>query len=251
MRVMSYNILCGGQAHVNGTDRLADILTVATSAAPDILALQEANHFDRPEVADRFAKALGLPFHALSVARAYEDGERYHVAVFTRYHIVMDHNFSENRFQSAAQSLMLDTPLGRISLVNLHLHASNEAKRLQEITTVLAYQKQFPCQIVLGDFNAVSRKDPYPPGQSEFEPLTLVTDKMSGRLTDLFGDVPGGPHWTHPSRAVADHDRKVPRRIDYIYASPDLAARAANPSVLRTKATHRASDHFPIIVDFD
>ncbi len=81
MRVMSYNILCGGQAHVNGTDRLADILTVATSAAPDILALQEANHFDRPEVADRFAKALGLPFHALSVARAYEDGERYHVAV--------------------------------------------------------------------------------------------------------------------------------------------------------------------------
>jgi len=251
MRVMSYNILCGGQAHVNGTDRLAEILTLAASAAPDILALQEANHFDQPDLADRFAKALNLPHHAVAKAHPYTDGERYHVAVFSRYPIEQVHRFSPDQFQTAAISLLLNAPLGLISLANLHLHASLESSRLREIQTVLDFQRQFSRQILLGDFNAISRDDPYPSGQTEFEMLTLVTDEVSKRLSDLFADAPGEPHWSHPSRARADHQRTVPRRIDYIYASADLAAHAKNPTVLRNETAHLASDHFPIFVDFD
>ena len=40
-------------------------------------------------------------------------------------------------------------------------------------------------------------------------------------------------------------------RLDYAFASPDLAARARSCRVLVTPATQRASDHYPLLIDLD
>ena len=247
---MTYNILCGGQAHVNGQDRIADILSVISDASPDILALQEANDFHLPEVQDRFCSALSMPFVQIARARPYLDGLQYHVALFSRFALRDAHVFPASEFESAVLSVLAETPLGPVTVCAVHLHATQEDRRLGEIQTVLARQRALGRQILLGDFNAISRNDPYPSPQSEFEARTEVTDRVSSHLVDLFASAPNGPHWTHPSRAKADHDRKINRRIDYIYASPDLAEWARGPRVIRTDRAHSASDHFPLVVDF-
>ena len=51
MRVMTYNILCGGlPIPGGGKDRLDDIIEVIEKCKPDVLALQEANLLDERKV---------------------------------------------------------------------------------------------------------------------------------------------------------------------------------------------------------
>lgn len=247
MRLMSYNILSGGQARTNGRDRLGDILAVCRRAAPDILALQEANGIDKAEIADRF-HSLGLPYHAVALAPPYLDGERYHVAVFSRWPLSAPDVFAQVAFETAALKVNVHSPLGLLTLVNLHLHSTSEAERLGEISGILKSLPGDSALMVTGDFNAISRFDPYPDTAGEFENRTDVTDRLA-HLVDLFAARPGGPHWTHPSRCKADHSRRINRRIDYVFADSTLALRVQDAQVIRTDQAHRASDHFPVVVD--
>jgi len=45
--------------------------------------------------------------------------------------------------------------------------------------------------------------------------------------------------------------REPPLRLDYIFATEDLAQRAIRCDVLRTPDTERASDHYPVLADFE
>ena len=55
MRVMTYNILCGGLQLPGGKDRLEDIIEVIEEKKPDVLALQEANRLDDRKIDERIA----------------------------------------------------------------------------------------------------------------------------------------------------------------------------------------------------
>ncbi|MBS9716472.1 endonuclease/exonuclease/phosphatase family protein [Pseudohalocynthiibacter aestuariivivens] len=248
---MTYNILCGGLAKVNGEERLNSILETVQDCAPDILALQEANHFESPELAKRFSKALLLPYYALAEAAIYEDGERYNVIVFSRYPISKVYRFPDCQFQSAAISVMLETPVGKISICNAHLHAFSETHRVKELGCILAYQCGFQDQLFVGDMNAISRSDTYADDATEFELNYEVTDMLNREFTDVFAATSGPDQWTHPSRIKADHTRKVFRRIDYVFASPSLSRRVVRAKVITSEKAHRASDHFPLIVEFE
>lgn len=250
MKVMTYNMLCGGQAEVNGEERLDFIIDVIRSEAPDILALQEANGLHDHQRWQYLADRIGLPFHNLSAGALFEDGERYHVAVFSRYRLDQAHHHTECKLQSAALSVVADSPLGPVALTNLHLHAYCESERLAELDDLLAYDPGHVRRLILGDMNALSRSDPYGSDDGEFKLQFDVIDRLSRRFTDLGAPSPGETAWTHPSRAIADHPFTQPRRIDYIFASASLGECAGPVRVIRSETAHRASDHFPVVVTF-
>ncbi len=250
MRVMTYNILCGGHPMPGGPSRLEAILEVIQYGSPDILALQEANGFDDPAVAAQISKTLGLPYYAVTQAPPFDDGKRYNVVTFSRYPIRNIHRFKGQAFETGALSLDADSPLGPISICNVHLHSTDEARRLAEIKTVLSYQDSCGPQIILGDFNALSCFDPYTDDESEFGLQFDTIDEMNTRFIDLHHASRGGVCWTHPSRLPADHSRRLNRRIDYVFASPAVASHAGDVQAITSDRAHCASDHFPLIVDF-
>lgn len=250
MKVMSYNILCGGLPVAAGGPRLEDILAVVRAEAPDILALQEANRFAENGLATRIGQELGLPFHALTPGALYDDGERYSVVTFSRWPIRDVHRFGETEFQAGAVAVSVATPRGDIAVCNVHLHAFSEAARLKELALVLAHQMRPAAQIVLGDFNAISARDSYGSDESEFELRFDVTQRMEQDFTDTFADVPEADRRSHPSPLVADHSRTISRRIDYVFTTHDLADRVISARVLRGERADRASDHYPLVVEF-
>ena len=106
---------------------------------------------------------------------------------FSRYRIT-NTRCLQNGFQTGALIVDLtDTPMGTISVCNVHIHSYEEDKRLPEIQQVLSYEHNCDHQIILGDFNAISITDPYPSVTApEFERRFEVTDKIAQRnLVDL------------------------------------------------------------------
>lgn len=66
----------------------------------------------------------------------------------------------------------------------------------------------------------------------------------------LAGDGPGPYTWWSQRGRAFDND--VGWRIDYIWATPDLGARASGVSVVKAQSwDSRWSDHAPVVVDFD
>ncbi len=250
MKVLTYNILCGGDKRLTGENRRPRILSLLKDASPDIVALQEANGFDDPGILQAFSDSLGLPYFTLSNGALYEDGDRYNVVLFSRYQLSDIHHFNECTFQSAALSAVAHTPLGRLSLCTVHLHAFDERKRLAELSCLQTHQRKFPAQILLGDFNAVSRIDSYPAETSEFELTYNVTDKLNQSLVDLFAQNREKKLATFPTGLKAENNLLEPRRIDYIIASKNLSCLVSNLQVIRTPAARRASDHFPLLAEF-
>jgi endonuclease/exonuclease/phosphatase family metal-dependent hydrolase len=252
MRIMSYNILHGGTRWPSG--RLTAIAAVIRSCAPDLLAVQEALDFDTPEFLQGFCADIGLPFAALARGAVYGDGLRYHVILCSKYPILSHSPLPEDRFQSAAQIVEINTPdFGPLTLCNLHLHAYSDAARLAELQTILEASKSRPLDLILGDFNATSRCDA---GDHIGKPHLqnyAVTDRLGETHVDLFASAAARSYPTDlpPDTANTDPDLHDPRRIDYIFASPHMAHQCHNTTIHKAPQTHVASDHFPIFADFE
>ena len=247
MKLITYNILCGGRTIANSPDRRDDILKLIKQHSPDVVALQEANLFDQDGMLQRVSSELSLPFYALSQGALYENNQRYHVVTFSRYPIISTHDFPDGDFQSAALSVLLETETGPVSVCNVHLHSYVEEKRMQELDSILKYQSQFQDRIILGDFNAISRVDGYTSAVTEFNLIYDVTDQMRIEHIDLFAQKTKKPAPSYPTQGVSDHSYSESRRIDYMFASRDLSKRLTSAVVDTSNLAHQASDHFPLI----
>jgi len=250
MKILTYNILCGGDGRQTGENRRPRILALVKEAGPDILALQEANGFDDPAVLQNIADHLALPHIALSKGTLYADGENYNVALLSRYPMSGIHRFPECEFQSAVLSAVIETPFGPVSVCTAHLHAFKEGKRRAELSCLLAHQKHYQDQILLGDFNAISRSDIYPADCGEFELTYDVTDILNQHYVDLFAQDPAQKRPTFPTDLKVPYNPIQPRRIDYIYASESLSRHVTGLRVLDSGKAHLASDHFPLLAEF-
>lgn len=252
MRVMTYNILSGGQARDFGCDRIDAILDVIADVAPDVLALQEANGLHLPAVLTRFKDRLGLDYHAIARPNAFDgDGEFYNLVTLSRYPISEFYQHVGPAFETGGLEAVVETPVAPISFCNVHLHSENETARAAEIETILDGLRPSDRRIVLGDCNAVSRLDTYSDDESEFELRFDATDRLARDFVDIGASLNRSHVPTHPSRLPADHQRRVHRRIDYMFGCPTIVARLRDAWVVKSDLAHRASDHFPLVVDFD
>jgi len=243
---MTYNILCGGLPMPGAAARHDAIAAVIRAANPDIVALQECVGFEAPGAMENWAERLGLQYNILGVVAPYEDGYCYNVTVFSRFFLQKTAELRQKPFQTGGVFVRANTPLGNMEICNLHLHAFNEDERIAEVKAVLSTQAASASRILLGDFNAISARDSYPLETPEFE---RRFDAVSAIEAAGFVDLGAGAGMTHPSPAKADHDRKMPRRIDYVFASADIAAHPHNARVIRGGQADVASDHYPVVVD--
>jgi len=251
MRVVTYNILSGGQARDFGVDRLEAILDVIASLGPDVLALQEANGFKAPTIIESFKRRLGLEYHAISTPAVYAgDGEVYNLVTLSRFPITKTCQHAGPHYETGGLETLIETPSCQISFCNIHLHSSDESARAAEIDAILGNREPADHHIVLGDFNAISRLDVYSDDASEFELRFDVTDRLARDFVDVGARFKASHVPTHPSRQPADHTRKLHRRIDYVFGSEGIAARAQDAFVVKTDEAHAASDHFPVVADF-
>ena len=253
MRVLTNNILEGG-VDTKGS-RIEKIIDVIKEANPDFVALQEANNFDKNdnELLKTVSNETNLPHYALSPGALYKDQKRYHVASLSRYPLRQEHTFPESRFQSAALSVVIDSPLGEISLCNVHLHDSSEVERLKEIEVIIKHQSKHKNHIILGDFNAISRSDDchnLPSEESTRYNLTHfdVTDMLNRDYVDVVSHLNVSDNGTHPTVGVCHPISKNPIRIDYIFVNQSLVSNIKNGAIIKSKASDVASDHYPVVV---
>lgn len=250
MKIMSFNILEGGVDEKGS--RMEYIKEVIKEVSPDFLALQEVNKLDEDnnKLLKEISQDIGLPHYALSTSPVYEDGKQYNVVSLSRYPFKNIHIFSGKPFETGALLTLIDSPFGELAICNLHLNVYSEDKRLKELYAILKYISKHTNQILLGDFNSVSSDDNYDLDTLEVEARFDVIDLLKRNYVDSAFPLTLDDRTTYPAPPNTNPDFANPIRIDYIFVSPSLAGYATDVAVIKTSASVRASDHYPIVVNF-
>jgi endonuclease/exonuclease/phosphatase family metal-dependent hydrolase len=249
VRILTYNIYLGG------TGRLEPIYTVLAHVQADIISLTEA---DDPVLVAALAQRLEL-HHVW----AEGSGDR-HIATLSRFPI---RRWQIHRTPPLTQAVLeteLDLARGPLSIYNVHLLPylllPFELRRWQAVGRLLALIRARPPgpHLILGDLNAIGPGDRVlqrrnPPRMRRLMLLQLglifrlaVPRLLKAGYVDCFRHL-------HPT---ADGFTWMPgnptTRYDYILADSHLlpALRACRV-VDELPAVQQASDHFPLLAEFD
>jgi endonuclease/exonuclease/phosphatase family metal-dependent hydrolase len=230
LRVVSWNVHgCVGTDRVFDPERTAATLR---RLQPDIALLQEVgdNRGVHPPIdqANFLAHALGL-FCAVGITlRASVHG--YGSCTLTRWP-VLDSESVDLSFAGREPRLCLRVVIGpddvRLTTLNVHLGLGADERRFQlsQLLPTIDGRGLEPL-IMGGDFND------FPPGP--------VTFTLHNRLTDV----------ARLTRRRRTFPSRLPLlRLDRVYASPDL--RIAGVYVDRAADSRVASDHLPVVCDFE
>ena len=238
MRVCTYNIWDGGG------DRLADIADVLRSIDPSVAALLEVKE---EAVAARLARELEME-HAFG-----EGNGEWHVAWLSRLQI----RRAQNHPLPALAKTLLEIEVDGMRLFATHLASSHEAARrprtaeLRAILEILA-----ACDgpnVLAGDLNALVRGDAIgvppvgvvPRGDAAPGAVRAVLDPLSAAgYVDCFRKLhPDEPGWTFPADSPW-------LRLDYVFASAELAPTLTACDVRDSEQARVASDHLPVWAEF-
>lgn len=246
---MTYNIRHGG-VDDDLTQRLPSIHEVVAAARPDVLAIQEANEF---ELRDHrrlyeFERAVGMRgFLGLSPSG-------YHGALFLRAPLqprllrlptlttrpIIELSFHADR-------------IGPIAVAACHFDPADPTLRLSSALWVVSP----PPAILLGDLNNCRGDDPGAADAFErFSPLHRAR-QARGAIDDRLFDVLEKAGYVdlyrrfHPSELGTTMTAAGGVRLDYIFATGDLADLAVSCDVVRTPEVEGISDHYPVVADFD
>ena len=255
MRVVSYNILNGGEGRA---DPLAEVLI---AQRPDVVALVEA---DVPAVADRIARRLGMDY---VVGRGQlGDGS----AVLSRWPIrrSINHAALAPELTRSFLEAVVVLPSGRewpVGVVHLQSGATDaaEAARLTELAVVLdrlaGHRTAGRPHVLCGDFNA----------NASYQRIDVAACKPKTRKSYAAN---GGHLPTRVVAALADHGyldayharhdegqqmvgsfttRHPGQRVDYVFAFGVAPQQVRSAWVEQDRLAKYASDHFPVGVEFD
>jgi len=274
MKLMTFNILWGGIDKYRS--RIDFIKKVIREVSPDFLALQEVDNFekDNNKLLKELSQDSGLQYYALSHGPIQGNGERYKysVASLSRYPLEKKHAFSDSPLQYAALSTVIDSPLGELSVCNVHLNLGEyrwnngsqmwemkpgksgkglENKRLEELEIILKHVSGYKNQILLGDFNSVSADDNYDLATLEMEHRFDVVKLLQQDHVDTALHLGLANRSTYPTLVNKNPDFIRSVRIDYIFVSRSLAAHIKKASVIKTPVSKQASDHYPFVVTLE
>ena len=237
MRILAYNIWNGG------ADRLGAIADVIRGERPDAVALVETT----ADSASALADELGLQL-VFGKSNSIFD---VHVAWLSRRPAGRVRN---HRLAALAKTL-LEVEVDGLELFVAHLasrheeHAHPRDRELGEILRVLG--RVAGPHLLVGDFNALRPGDPVgapPPGVEPRgdalpgAPRTVLAPLMAAGYVDCYRSLHDDPGYTYPADAPW-------LRLDYAFASRELAPRLAACDVVRGDLAARASDHLPLVVE--
>lgn len=259
MRVMTYNILTGG-VDEDGTDRFEPLVTLIRQQQPDVLALNECNNFERDGYRRFYAfeRALGMR-GMLGVASS-----GFHVAVFARNAEFVQHEVMSDWVQHAILRVKLRIKGEPFTAVSAHLCPFGGEIRLSEAQYLAGSTRDHEKVLVAGDLNALSPHDVthyepevwsprrrarhWLPGGDGLDTRAIALMEDAG-LVDLArrGRLPFTPTALTPLRAADQSPYHV--RIDYLFATPSLAAGLQSIEVVRGELADVASDHYAVVAD--
>ena len=259
LKVLSYNIREGGG------DRLPAIEAVIRNEQADAMALLEAND---QAGAETLARRLGM-----QIAFG-EANSAFHIAWLTRLSVV---RWKNHRLAALAKTL-LEIEVGwegaegtegsqGVGGPALHLFATHLASRHDyqqppdEVRAILDVLRPLRLagqpHLLVGDFNALGPGDPVgdlPPGVEkrgeavDGAPRPAIRLILEAGYVDCYRTLhPREPGYTYPTGPPG----AAWLRLDYIFASPLLAARLSACDVVTEGEAYRASDHFPVWAQFD
>ncbi len=278
MKLITWNI-----QWARGTDDRVDprrIIDHARAMADfDVLCLQEvAANFpdlDGNDETDQFALfAQMLPgFTAIEgIGVDVDDGrggrKRFGNLILTRYrvaqalrHLLPWEAAATRNMPRVLVEAVAETPLGPVRLMTTHLEYSSPELRaaqvegIRETHRMAASRARTPrapgphtyaptpntaSAILTGDFNMR-------PDDSALARLMAPFDDGTPPLRDLWPELMGDAP-PPPTAFIVDQTYGPPGCLDYVLATPDLAARARR---IVCDVDTRASDHQPILVEFD
>jgi exonuclease III len=249
-RFMTFNILDGG------AEREQMILEVLRAQRTDAVILQEVKH---RAIVEDFGKALGMHTY---LARG---NSRRHLALLSRFPIVSHHNYHPFPLRNGLLETTVEiTPDQRVHLFGVHLLAHYfflcEWWRVWEIDTILqrvSGNRPDP-RILAGDFNAVapgSRIDIHAlPTRLKamllFQAGHIFSTAVAKMFTAGFVDCYRAAHSRADGFTLPTPDPHA--RLDYVFADRSLARRLRRCDVVtEPSAVHGASDHYPVLAEFE
>ncbi|MFI5895906.1 endonuclease/exonuclease/phosphatase family protein [Actinoplanes sp. NPDC051513] len=210
--------------------------------SPDLVALQELRGFDRRRIAT-LADSLGMTAHlAPSVF-----GQA--VAVLARPPLLPRRRESVTwRLHHAAAAVTV----GPLTVVSTHLNANSGYRRMREATWLAHRFARRGLVLIAGDMNALSGFVSTPStGRfsvgSRSDPRAIAAFEKAG-LVDLWTVAGAGSGLTVPTEVGDPFD---PMRLDYVFGTPAVAEAVREVRVLRGGEIEYASDHRPVLVEFD
>jgi exodeoxyribonuclease-3 len=256
MRVLTYNLLAGQDDDVL---RLREAALLLRAAKPDVLVLNEATLLALDDGARLRELEAVLGMHgSLALARS-----GYHVALLVRAAILESVETVAGELSHVALLARLRVSSHELQVIGAHLDPFSADKRLLEVEWLLTRIEPARPRLLLGDLNAVSPRD-----AATVRPETWV-ERYRTRHLDASGavdvralralersglsDVHAALHSetmpTRPTARYASGDRPS-QRLDYIFASADLARTATACAPFDHPSTESASDHRPLYADF-
>ncbi|HEU0026662.1 MAG TPA: endonuclease/exonuclease/phosphatase family protein [Ktedonobacterales bacterium] len=246
LRVMTYNILKGGG------ERIPYIRDVIRGQSPDAIAIQEANDRDLIESLAR----------ELEMRLVYgEANSAYHMAWLTSLPIRRSENHRLPELRKTLLELEVEWAGQPLRLYNIHLKANpeGESQRMEEIQAILRVVGPASAEprLLVGDLNSIGPHDRYI-GDIQFPDEDVAFAERAYRLPRQVIPAVLAAGYVDIYRALRPESEgytaKTPTpvvRLDYIFASPTLAARAVSCDRVEGSLPVYTSDHLPVRADFE
>ncbi len=232
---------------------------------PDVLALQELNHFTQVSL-ERLAARYGHPYAILSKDPAFPERE-YYVGITSKYPIT-----NVEKVLASMHHVYIYARVKGYHLFVTHLSPHRLTKRQQEMAAILARASYIPASegvMIIGDLNTLSARDrkvyDTPERWKRAEEIersythlfNLVDGKFdysvmemaeNGGFYDAYYLINKEFNYTLPTIAY-DTGKTFdggPARIDYILVNKALRKRCTAFSIVKDDVTHNLSDHYPL-----
>lgn len=229
LNVMTYNI-----HHGRGRDGRVDldrICAVISEAKPDLVALQEVDRgLTRSGWVDQgrtIAELLQM-HHAAGHNWFLEEGA-YGNVFLSRWPVTLFGNLDLSVPRREPRGCLLtEVHYGDSILLvaSLHLGLGGAERKRQSLTVLNQLKMLYPNDpiLIMGDFNSFS--------------FSRVARRFKTEYTDAFEKAGRGSRTTYRKLGI-------PLRLDYIFSTDHLLP--LNAFVLKTKLSHKASDHYPLV----
>jgi endonuclease/exonuclease/phosphatase family metal-dependent hydrolase len=264
LKLLTWNTLFGG---FDGTDarRYQLLLEVIRDVRPDVLLLQELKGYEANGAKLLYQTEQALGLRGL-LGLAPHTGQN--TAIFFRPDIQpLSFEVDAVHFHHAASIAQLKLPdvVESVSFASVHLCPNSPRVRWREASYLVNLADPAKLALVAGDFNSVSPHDPEPEGWENLSPHFRSRYLLPGSATadretlatiyhHGFIDV---AHKLGPTGEATVPGASFPKsefvffRCDHVVATPRLADKAVSYRVIKDPRTDAASDHYPVLVEFE